>query len=553
MANKWRKEILVIIFLILLALIPVLDLAKPGLFVAHDSRDHVARIANFILSINEGLALPRWAANLNWGYGHPVLQFLYPLPSYMASGFNLLGWPLVDSIKLVFIVTYILSLLSMYVLIRVMFGQWAGVAAAIVYGFSPYRFVDLYVRGAIGEHVAFVFMPLVFLFIWLLAQERWENKKWWWVAGLGLSTAGLILSHNAVSLMILAAAAIFTGVNTLGSAERRRYWVLVGMGVGWGLGLAAFFWIPAFWEGKYTLRDIVTQGELVSRFVPIKELFEPKWNYGGGNQFSKEIGATIWMAIIVSIFLLKQKRRRADIWLWVFSLGLFTFSIFMTTGYSRYVWESLTILQKFQFPWRFLTVSVFSGALIAGQTVKWLGNKGQKVAVLVVLILVILNTQRMWKAKEYVIYPESYFFMPYAGTTDTGESSPIWSIRFMEKFPPAAIEVVSGEADIIEVDRSTVKHVYNIEAKSDVRLVENTLYFPGWKVLVDNIEVPVEFQNPAYRGLMTFETRQGKHRVEVSYGDTRLRKAANYLSLSMGILGLIFLMGNLWTRKIKFL
>ena len=149
--------------LIILSLFPVLDLVRPGLPMGHDTPDHVARIANFYQSLSEGNLIPRWAGNLNWGYGHPILMFLYPLPSYVASLFHVIGFSFVDSTKLVFGVAYILSALTMYLWMSSAFGKRAGLIGALLYIFAPYRFVDLYVRGAIGEHVAFVFPPLIFM------------------------------------------------------------------------------------------------------------------------------------------------------------------------------------------------------------------------------------------------------------------------------------------------------------------------------------------------------------------------------------------------------
>ena len=91
-----------LIILIILSIIPIIDLLQPGLPLTHDGKDHVARIANFYQNLDEGVIIPRWGGNLNWGYGHPVLMFLYPLPSYFASFFHFLGNSLVDSVKIVF-------------------------------------------------------------------------------------------------------------------------------------------------------------------------------------------------------------------------------------------------------------------------------------------------------------------------------------------------------------------------------------------------------------------------------------------------------------------
>jgi len=162
---------------IILLMLPILSLIRPGLPDGHDTQDHVARIANFYQSLSEGNLVPRWAGNLNWGYGHPILMFLYPLPSYAASLFHYIGFSFVDSTKLVFGVSYIVSGLTMYLWMSSAFGKRAGFISALLYTFAPYRFVDLYVRGAIGEHVAFVFPPLIFFFLYKIAVVNNSVKQ----------------------------------------------------------------------------------------------------------------------------------------------------------------------------------------------------------------------------------------------------------------------------------------------------------------------------------------------------------------------------------------
>src|SRR3989344_7836935 len=145
-----RNSIIGLTIIILFSLIPLLDYLHPGLPITHDGQDHVARIANFYQSLSEGNLIPRWGSNLNWGFGHPILMFLYPAPSYIASVFIFLGYSLVDSVKIVFGLTFIISGIGMYLWINRLLVMYAGIVAAILYMFAPYRFVNLYVRGAIG-------------------------------------------------------------------------------------------------------------------------------------------------------------------------------------------------------------------------------------------------------------------------------------------------------------------------------------------------------------------------------------------------------------------
>lgn len=512
----------------ILSFFPLLNLWKTGLPATHDGQDHVARIANFYQSLFEGHIVPRWAGNLNWGYGHPILMFLYPLPSYAASLFHLIGFSFVDATKLVFAAAYIASMVAMFVWAESQWGGIAGLTAAVLYGFAPYRFVDLYVRGAIGEHVAFVFLPLI---LWgLLKLARSRNRRWGMMVSLG--TAGLLLSHNAISLMFLPVGFLYGAYLVFFETTARRQFIISSI---WyaviGFMLASFFWAPAFFEGKYTLRDIITKGDFSDRFVPIQKFFFTPWNYGGGNELSKELGVAQWLVVFISIIALFRTKKKTTRWIVGVSLLSLATSTFLMTRWSSGIWQQITILQKFQFPWRLLTLTVFFVSVLGGAAVASVRKSSKIVFCGIVLLASLAFTFPMWHAQAYSIKPESFYTGTYEGTTDTGESSPIWSVRFMEKRAEAPMEAIEGTVGIIQISRSSTSHVYRVVASGSAKLVENTLYFPGWEVAVGGKPVPVEFQNPLWRGLMTFEVPSGEHRVEVNFRETKLRKTANAISV----------------------
>ena len=533
---------------ILIGFIPLFDLFHPGLPLTHDGQDHVARIANFYQNLTEGNIIPRWAGNLNWGYGHPILMFLYPFPSYTASMFHFLGFSLVDSVKIVFGLSFIASGFAMYAWLKEFLGIKAGFVGALLYMFAPYRFVDLYVRGAIGEHVAFVFPPLIFYFLFKLSR-RFSK---WYVIGGSLSLAGLLLSHNAISLMFLPLIFLYVIYLLWKIKNKKQYLLHTTYYILLGLGLSAFFWFPAFFEGKYTLRDIVTAGEYSSRFTDFARFIYSPWNYGISGQFSLQVGVVHWISIILAIpviYLLYKKKNN----LWVLGTAaflLFWLSIFIMTPYSRIIWDNISLLQKFQFPWRFMSVDVFATAVLGGLFFYILPNKFKSFVVLCFVVLILFFNKDYWHASGYLQKPDSFFTGIYNGTTDTGESSPIWSIRFMEKSPKKNIEVVSGEANIRQISRRSTIHVYEINAASKSRVLENTLYFPGWSVYVDGKEVDPEFQDPAHRGLMTFYVDEGTHAVSIKFGETKLRLFSNIISgISLAILFFyIILNSKVWRQ-----
>lgn len=545
------------IFLITVSLLPLSELLKPGLPITHDGIDHVARIANFYQNLAEGNLIPRWAGNLNWGYGHPVLMFLYPLPSYLASLFHFLGASFIDSVKLVFAVSFILSGLSMFIWIREFLGERGGLFASVLYLFAPYRFVDLYVRGAIGEHVAFVFPPLVLYFLLKLANSRsnfFDKTYFLLILGGALSLTGFILSHNAISL-IFAPFILFYALFLLWRNKNLKSLVLGFLAV-FVLGglLSSFFWFPAFFEGKYTLRDIVTAGIYQERFVFLKNLIYSPWNFGGTGQFSVQLGVVQLISVISLPYVFYKLRvdKKQLIFLLFVSL-YFLLSIFLMLPESNFLYETLTTLQKLQFPWRFLSTTVFLASLIGAFFIYVLPKNRQNLILAVLVLATIFLSVNFWRINGVIYKDDSSFQKVYKGTTDTGESSPIWSVRFMEKEPIDEIEVIEGKATIKKLSRTMTQHSYKIDVESEnARIKENTLYFPGWKVFVDGKPLIFEFQDPRHRGLMTFNLSRGHHNVYVEFGETKLRQLSNYLSF--GAIAAILVWGSfvfLKNRKLR--
>ncbi|MCL4359709.1 hypothetical protein M1555_00440 [Patescibacteria group bacterium] len=539
-----KNTAITILIVLALSLLPLGALFHAGLPATHDGQDHVARIANFYLSLREGNIVPRWAENLNWGYGHPILMFLYPLPSYFVSGLHALGPGLADSLKIVTGLSYIASLLFFFLWAREEWGNLGAGIGSLLYGFAPYRFVDMYVRGDIGEHLAFVFPPIILWGLFRMGRafdtegsgkrkSYSERDRMFYGLLIAAATAGLILAHNAISLMMLPLLGLYA-VYEAGFRTKSpgRFLVTAGIAVALGFVLSAFFWVPAFFEGKYTLRDIVTGREFSTRFVPFLSFFYSPWSWGGGNELTKQLGVPAWIAVGGSGIVLWRSKKKHIRTILIALLVLLACTLFLMTEWSLPVWDHVRILQKFQFPWRFLAVPVIICASIASVAGSQLPPKPGRYVFAATIFLVIFTTYGMWQPRGYINKPESFYTGIYPGTTDTGESSPIWSVRFMEKAPKGPALVIEGNAAIKPVARRTTLHIYTVNAGTRTRIVENTLYFPGWTVTVDGKVVPVEFQDPRYRGLMTYWVERGRHEVVVAFGDTKLRRVSDILTLA---------------------
>lgn len=80
----------------------------------------------------------------------------------------------------------------------------------------------------------------------------------------------------------------------------------------------------------------------------------------------------------------------------------------------------------------------------------------------------------------------------------------------------------------------------SVNTRENSQIVENTLYFPGWKVWVDEKEVPINYQDLNWRGMIIYPVPVGEHQVVVKFTRTRIRLFADLISL-ISLIGLISL------------
>ena len=138
----------------------------------------------------------------------------------------------------------------------------------------------------------------------------------------------------------------------------------------------------------------------------------------------------------------------------------------------------------------------------------------------------------------YDTIDEDYYRNFPLTTTYYGETDVIWSAGPASDYPKNTVEIIQGEATIIPIMRKSNKHIFIVDAKIDSKIVDHTQYFPGWRVEVDGVKTPIEFQDPSWRGEITFNVEKGRHKVEVIFGYSKIRAVSQAISI-IALLGLI--------------
>lgn len=162
----------------------------------HDGIFHLARLENLRSALMTGQVPARVGGFSYNGFGALTSVFYPDVFLYPFALMRMLGATQVYTVHVLFICIHLASGLSMFSAARRMTGNEESAAcAAVFYVLALYRLSNLYIRFALGEALAMVFLPLFFEGIWRVA---WDDGN---PVTLGVSAACIFLSHMITTLL----------------------------------------------------------------------------------------------------------------------------------------------------------------------------------------------------------------------------------------------------------------------------------------------------------------------------------------------------------------
>lgn len=525
------KTKIILLVLILLTLPTLLPFFNNQFFYTQD-HIFIARLHQMSTALFSGHFPVRWAPDLR--FGEPIFNFYAPLPFYLGSLVKSLGFNIIWTSKIVFMLASFLSAVSMYIFCRKLFGSKAAILGTALYTYAPYRAVDIYVRGAISEAWVFVFFPLIFYTSFNLSQKATLTR----MVLLALSLAGLFLTHNVTTLMFLPFL-ILWWLYLIFQQKNLKIIMLFLSSFILALGLAAFFLLPALFERQFiqTKYLIVGYFDFRAHFVAFYQFFSPFWGYGSSlwgpkDDMSFQIGLAHW-ATLATATLLGFLFRKDKKFIWLLSfLGLsFLLSLILQHNKSAFIWEAIPTMAFIQFPWRFLAISVFFVSITGAAISNYFKNRF-KILYFVFIAAVILVNIGYFRPRNYV---EDKFFDKFLhvesmhqGIDLTKDYFPIWVKNDRVEYfgTPRALE---GEIKVSSFERKTAKAWGSINVLSDSVIEVPITYFSGWEVRA-NGEI-INLSEPSIQGLITFRLPKGEYQIDLKLEDTPIRILGNSLSV----------------------
>lgn len=537
--------------LLLLSGLVVWPTFLPGYFFHHDDLQ-VMRIFEMRRCFAD-LQIPcRWVPDMGFGNGFPLFNYYSVLPYYIGALLSyILGY--LGAAKALFSIPLVLGGIFMYLLGKELWGRIPGFLVGLLYLFAPYKALDAYVRGAVAESFALSLIPLVFYSFLKLIKDKQPIFK----IITPLSLAAFLLSHNLMTMMFLPVLLVWVGYFLY--QEKFVHFKAALLSFVLGIGLASFFIIPAYFEQNLVQINTLFTGSMDFRghYATAYQLFlDRSWEYGSSifgpqDTISFQLGWPYWwlavLALPVTLYL--YKKRYPQLILWVIVIALFWGAAFMVHERSLFVWEKLTPLRFMQFPWRFLSLAIFSSSLIGGMLLGLLKGKWQLLTLVVVGGLTITLNWAYFKPKDF--YPWMKDEDKLVGT--------LWEIQqqagILDYLPrsseepkgprPERPEVISGKAKVGVFFNRTNNFHFDLEVVQNANIEIPVFDFPNWQVNVNG--QPFSHSRENRLGRIRLDLPPGDYQIEGWLHNTLVRTIANIISLISG-LAIIYLF---YYEKIK--
>ena len=387
-AAQWSPQNLLGTAIVLLAAcVAIAPLRLYNFSCGHDFDFHLVSWMEALHSWKMGLLNPHWTASPNYGAGEPRFIFYPPLTWMLGAALGtIFNWRHVP-----FVLTFLLLAatgLATRALARQVMSDGPATLAACFAMFSGYTLFTVYERSAYAELSGGFWIPLLLLFILKEGRQDREEKPtgiWRLFGGsaipLAIVVAGSWLSNAPVGVMasyLLVAVAVAVAVLS-------RKWIPLLRAVTGaliGLGLAAFYLVPAAWEQRWVAIRQATDdpGLLIENSFLFGRHHTPELEQHDLELWKVSSIAVAMVSVALIALLISWRRRRlpGDRCWWIPLACIPLAVLVLQLPFSLFLWNLLPKLRFLQFPWRWLLVLEAPMAIFVASavwtTIRWRRN-----------------------------------------------------------------------------------------------------------------------------------------------------------------------------------
>lgn len=560
-------EKIIIVFSLFIYLLIFPPFLKDQTLAGHDVGAHLTYLRLFADALSQGQFPVRWVEWVAGGQNQPLFNFYQPLLYYLGQIPHILGSDILNSLYQTILFSWLFSGFITFLFVKNLTkNTLAGLAASFVYVFAPYHIVDVFVRTAYPETLALAFAPGLFYAI----ERYFATQKRIYIGLLAIFFAAIFTSHPPTLIMFsfpFLLFLIYLFYNDYKEKVSPNILLKKSLGMFFGLalgsGLASFFAIPAFLQQNLVKSPSLNVGYLDfhTHFACLMQLVWSDWGYGTSTEgcmdkMSFQVGILNWIIIIIAVitllyYLQKKINHKSNLLNLIFLITAF-FGMYMTLSFSQPFWEGLPYLSFLQFPWRFLSVVIFSSAVLTGLLFNYLNNKTYKlilyiaIALTAPLLTFTYLAPAAYLSKDYFAQDSPKFYQGIA----QGQKGGTAELSYMPKntqvlpdpqfVPLSEIEVSDKNAkiEVLKNDFANKKYIVTTTKDSEVKLFIH--YFPGWQFSLNGEKIQAYYSD--IYGFSRFAINAGENKINAEFINTPIVNLANMISLVSFIILIILLL-----------
>jgi hypothetical protein len=405
--------------ILLCAVIAIAPQMTRGPSCGHDFDFHLVSWLDALSNWRHGIVYPQWTPSPNYGAGEPRFVFYPPLTWMLGAALGLVfPWRIVVLLMQFFLLAA--TGLATRELARQAFHDGIATLAGCAAIFSGYTLFSAYERSALAEMTGGFWVPLMLLL--MLGNSREcvvvGESPWPGVTGSAVHSAQprptrppsdparvsffrRVLNGSALPLTLVVAGAWLSNAPLgvmLSYLLAGIALVLAVMGRSWapilratiaavlGLGLAAFFLVPAAWEQRWVaIRQAVDDpGLRIENSWLFGRHADPRFELHNVELLRVSFIAVSTVAIaLIGLLVSRWRRNLSAPRRWWIPLALIPIVVlFLQLPVSEPLWNVLPKMRFLQFPWRWLVVVEAPMAIFFSAAV-WLGSRTGRAVALV--------------------------------------------------------------------------------------------------------------------------------------------------------------------------
>ncbi|SOC04125.1 hypothetical protein [Pseudobutyrivibrio ruminis] len=395
-----RNRICITIALLALVFIASLPAFRSGIYQGHDLDFHLGRIQAIAQELQKGQFPVRYESEAWYGHGYVSTTFYGNIFLYIPAFMYLTGLPVWRAYNIYVLLVNVATVLVGFYSFKGIYNsrKWSLIATTL-YTLSGYRLSNLYVRTALGEYTAMIFVPLVAYGIYRIYGKKDDrrNNAIKLTMPLIIGTTGLIESHILTTEIVAVFVFIFAIVNFKRTILVIKELLIALLAV---LGLNAFFLVPfisSYSSMKLYINGAMTQTSIEGDGLYLSQIFGlvtigrgSNWPWSTDNEGFLNLGLLtvlcfVIIAITIIITLVKKDWIAKEHSKYRFKLAMTMFGFGLISAWISSVyfpWNLFAgegtfdkLMSSVQYPWRYSMFQTFFFVVAAVYCLKLVGTK----------------------------------------------------------------------------------------------------------------------------------------------------------------------------------